>query len=70
MRGEELLPLVQPPGIPFDKQWKEKWRVIDEIFGIVSASLTKENGKAIGAAFVEYVITKFPFNAESEFPKI
>jgi hypothetical protein len=65
-----LIPLVQPPGIPFDRQWKEKWRLIDESFGIIASSLTKEKGKAIGAAIVEYVNTKFPFIGDSEFPKI
>ncbi len=63
-----LIPLVQPPAISFDPKWKEKWKVIDESFGIVCASLTKENGKAIGAAIVEYVNAKFPFNADSAFP--
>lgn len=63
-----LIPLVQPPAIPFDQLWKEKWNVIDESFGVVSSSLTRENGKAIGAAIVEYVNTKFPFSASSTFP--
>ncbi len=63
-----LIPLVQPPAIPLDLPWKEKWGVIDESFGIVSSSLTKENGKAIGAAIVEYVNAKFPFSADSTFP--
>jgi len=22
-------PMIQPPGVPFDNQWKDKWRVID-----------------------------------------
>jgi len=63
-----LVPLVQPPAIPLDRQWKEKWQVIDESFGVVATSLTKENGKAIGAAIVEYVNAKFPFAADSVFP--
>jgi hypothetical protein len=63
-----LIPLVQPTAIPLDQQWKEKWQVIDASFGIVALSLTKENGKAIGAAIVEYVNAKFPFTANSAFP--
>lgn len=63
-----LMPLIQPPGLAFDGQWKEKWRVIDESFSLVSISLSKNVGKPIGAAIVEYVTTKFPFNADSEFP--
>jgi hypothetical protein len=62
------IPLIQPPGVPFDNQWKDKWRVIDEGFALVSASLSKETGKPIGAAIVEYVNAKFPFNADTEFP--
>jgi hypothetical protein len=63
-----LIPLVQPSAIPFDQRWKDKWTVIDKSFGIVSLSLTQENGKAIGAAIVEYVNAKFPFNANTTFP--
>lgn len=54
----------------FDQQWKEKWRLIDESFSIVSAPLTKGNGKAIGATIVVYVNAKFPSGADSEFTKI
>jgi hypothetical protein len=37
---------------------------------IVSESLTKGNGKAIGATIVEYVNANFPFGADSQFTKI
>jgi hypothetical protein len=63
-----LIPLIQPPGVPFDGQWKDKWRLIDESFSLISNALTKDLGKPIGAAIAAYVTTKFPFNAESEFP--
>jgi hypothetical protein len=66
--AHRLIPLIQPPGVPFDNLWKEKWRVIDESFALASASLSKETGKPIGAAIVEYVNAKFPFNADTEFP--
>jgi hypothetical protein len=63
-----LVPLIQPPSIPFGLPWKEKWTVIDESFELTVHSLTKENGKAIGGAIVEYVRAKFPFDADSTFP--
>jgi hypothetical protein len=63
-----LIPLIQPPGVPFDGQWKDKWRLIEESFSRISNALTKDLGKPIGAAIAVYVTTKFPFNADSEFP--
>lgn len=63
-----LIPLVQPPGIPLSDVWREKWRVIDESFEQSIESLTKQLGKTIGAAIVEFVKTKFPFNEQSSFP--
>lgn len=63
-----LVPAVQPPGIPLSNGWKEKWRVIDESFEISVESLTKQLGKNIGAAIVEFVKAKFPFNEQSSFP--
>ncbi len=65
-----LIPLIQPSGIFLDQSWKDKWRLIDESFDLISASLTKENGKAIGAAIVEFVNAKFPFDADSTFPNL
>lgn len=63
-----LIPLLQPPSVPFDGQWKDKWRLIDECFSMSSNALTKDLGKPIGAAIVEYVTKKFPFSADSTFP--
>lgn len=63
-----LIPAVQPPGVPLPDGWKEKWRVIDESFEISVESLTKQLGKTIGAAIVEFVKAKFPFNEHSAFP--
>ncbi|MGI9047615.1 MAG: hypothetical protein ACR2FI_12705, partial [Burkholderiales bacterium] len=62
-----LVPLVQPPGIPLPDRWKEKWRMLDESFEITVESLTKQLGKNIGAAIVEFVKAKFPFNDQSQF---
>lgn len=63
-----LIPAVQPLGIPLPDGWKEKWRVIDESFEISVESLTKQLGKTIGGAIVEFVKAKFPFNEHSAFP--
>jgi hypothetical protein len=63
-----LVPLVQPPGAPLSEKWNEKWRIIDESFEITVDSLTKQLGKNIGAAIVDFVKAKFPFNGQSQFP--
>lgn len=63
-----LIPALQPPGVSLPAGWKEKWRVIDESFEISVESLTKQLGKTIGAAIVEFVKAKFPFNEHSAFP--
>jgi hypothetical protein len=47
---------------------EKKWLIIDESFEIAVESLTIEAGKKIGAAMVEFVSSKFPFNTESVFP--
>lgn len=63
-----LIPLVQPPDIPLPSAWREKWKIIDESFMETVESLTKQLGKNIGAAIVEFVKTKYPFNEKSVFP--
>lgn len=63
-----LIPLVQPAGIHLPEAWREKWRVVDESFELSVESLTKQLGKGIGAAIVEFVKVKFPFNEQSVFP--
>ncbi len=63
-----LIPLLQPPGIQLPASWQEKWQILDESFEIMVESLTEQCGKAIGAAIVEFVKSKFPFNAHSTFP--
>jgi hypothetical protein len=63
-----LIPAMQPPEIPLPAEWAEKWRILDESFEATSDALTEQVGKAIGAAIVELVKTKFPFNANSVFP--
>ncbi len=63
-----LIPLVQPPSVPLPDSWKGKWRVLDDSFRVMVYSLTEQSGKAIGAAIVEMVTAKFPFNENMEFP--
>lgn len=62
-----LIPSLQPPNVPFPAEWEEKWVVIDESFELMVNSLTEQLGKKIGAAIVDFVKTKFPFNAKSSF---
>lgn len=63
-----LTPAIQPPGVPLPASWMEKWRVLDDSFEITVHSLTQQLEKKIGAAIVELVKTKFPFNEQSAFP--
>ncbi|CAG9932497.1 hypothetical protein [Candidatus Nitrotoga arctica] len=63
-----LTPAIQPPGVPLPEAWMKKWRVLDDSFEITVHSLTQQLGKKIGAAIVELVKTKFPFNEQSAFP--
>jgi hypothetical protein len=63
-----LLPLIQPPGNLFPQKWREKWRIVDDSFEVTVFSLTGQLGKSIGAAIVELVKAKFPFNETSTFP--
>lgn len=66
--AHKLFPLVQPPEAPLPEAWKNKCRVMDNCFEYAVDSLTKELGKKIGAAIVEFVKAKFPFNELSTFP--
>lgn len=62
-----LVPLVQPPSVLLSDSWGEKWAILDESFELMVHALTEENGKPIGAAIVEFVKAKFPFNAKTNF---
>lgn len=63
-----LMPALQFPGVPLPEAWKEKWRVLDASFEQIVNALTKQCEKPIGAAIVELVKAKFPFNEHSAFP--
>jgi hypothetical protein len=63
-----LLPALQPPDSIFSEAWRAKWDLLDECFEQTVHSLTEQLGKPIGAAVVELVHSKFPFNSRSVFP--
>jgi len=63
-----LLPNVQPYITPLHSGWQEKWRIIDDSFERTVGALSSEGGKKIGAAFVEFIKAKFPYNENSYFP--
>lgn len=63
-----LVPAIQPPEAPLAEDWQKKWSIIDDSFEVSIASITEELGKKFGAAVVEFVKTKLPFNAGSVFP--
>lgn len=62
-----LLPLGQPKQAPLPTAWQEKWKILDDSFEIMVFSLTEQFGKQIGAAIVELVKAKFPFNEKTLF---
>jgi len=62
-----LVPMMQAPDAGLPDAWRQKWRVVDESFEIMVNSLTEQSGKAIGAAIVEFVKAKFPFNESAPF---
>jgi hypothetical protein len=67
--AHRLIPLLQPSGIPLPEAWGEKWRIVDDSFSEMVESLTKQLGKKIGTAIMEFVKIKFPFNERFTFPQ-
>jgi hypothetical protein len=63
-----LIPTLQLTGLPLPDSWKEKWQILDCSFEQCVNALTKHCEKPIGAAIVELVNKKFPFNENSLFP--
>lgn len=63
-----LIPALQPAGVSLPSAWSDKWRVLDDSFELTVNSLTQQLGKKIGAAIVEFVKAKFPFNEYTTFP--
>ncbi len=62
-----LMPLIQPQQAPFPTSWQDKWKIVDDSFEITVSSLTEQCGKPIGAAVVEFVKAKYPFNERTTF---
>jgi hypothetical protein len=60
-----LWPLIRPPSAPLSDDWRDKWIVIDGFLQTCAFSLTAQFGKPVGEAVVDFVKTKFPFNATS-----
>jgi hypothetical protein len=63
-----IIPTIQPPGVPFSERWRNKWDILDLSFRESVSALTEQMHKPIGAALVELVDKKFPFNSQSRFP--
>ena len=63
-----MIPLIQPPEAPLPADWREKWDVMNDSFREICDAMTNECGKPFGAAFVEFVNTKLPFDANCVFP--
>jgi hypothetical protein len=63
-----MIPMIQPPEAPLAPDWRESWEVLDDSFRIICDAMTSECGKPFGAAFVEFVHTKLPFDADTVFP--
>jgi hypothetical protein len=66
--AHRLIPALQPSGVPLSQTWMDKWGVLDAALEMTVQALTVQHGNKIGAAIVELVKTKFPFNAQSDFP--
>jgi hypothetical protein len=66
--AHRLIPALQLPGVPLSQEWMNKWAVLDNALEMTVQALTVPHGNKIGAAIVELVKTKFPFNAQSYFP--
>ncbi len=66
--AHRLIPALQLPGVPLSQEWMNKWAVLDNALEMTVQALTVPHGNKIGAAIVELVKTKFPFNAQSDFP--
>ncbi len=66
--AHRLIPALQLPGVSLSQEWMNKWAVLDNALEMTVQALTVPHGNKIGAAIVELVKTKFPFNAQSDFP--
>jgi hypothetical protein len=60
-----LFPFIRPRTAPLPNDWREMWNTIDNALETCAFSLTAQFGKPIGQAVVDFVKTKFPFDATS-----
>ena len=62
-----LMPLLQLPQHSLSTAWAEKWQALDNSFLQFSKGM-EGIGKPIGPAIIEFVTTKFPYDASSRYP--
>jgi hypothetical protein len=60
-----LFPFIRPRTAPLPDDWRDRWNIIDDALERCAFSLTAQFAKPIGQAVVEFVKTKFPFDATS-----
>lgn len=63
-----MLPLLQPPEAPLSEQWRNRWSALDESFQLTVEALSEGGKKTVGKSLVEFVTSKFPFDAGNTFP--
>lgn len=61
------LPMIQYAQLRLPAEWASKWLVLDRAFNVHVAALTAQLGKPVGAAVVDFVTQKFPFQVDSQF---
>ena len=62
------LPIMQLSSRKFDSVWREKWKLLDQNFRLVSQGLA-DMEKDIGSTFIRFIDVKFPFNEEACFKR-
>jgi hypothetical protein len=60
-----LFPFIRPHTGPLPDDWRDRWNIIDDALERCAFSLTAQFAKPIGQAVVDFVKTKFPFDATS-----
>jgi hypothetical protein len=63
--AHRVLPAVQPRGGALPDEWKRKWYAIDAACKEVVGAMKTPDGKDVGSVVIEFVDTKFPFNANT-----
>lgn len=60
-----LVPLMLPQGVASREDWSSRWSTIDKCFHQAVEAMSIDLKKAVGDAVIEFVIAKFPFDADS-----